>query len=524
MITIESTRVHPSTRPPAPISTPLSVLDATVARFSPTGAIWIFDELHCDKDTLVSRLRSSFVATLSLFPHWAGQLKWAPVQPGGSHTERFNRPQVVHGTDSDPGVEWTVVEHPFHVHDVVPTAKERAESVAGARRGAWVGNGFAQEHFVPSTPLALHNLRDCTGLPGMLVQINFSLGGGYAIGIKIAHALADAQALMTFTHNWMANSRKCFGAQPYSSPLLDNPVFDPTLLDACAAGDIDAPEPDTALTTAARPLPMHRYSWWDTFDPGYPAVCVPTTENSKPPPNILEPAIKQGRVSASTPAPWSTWDPMRPASYVQLHFSEVDLDRLRRMALDDPQTRRDISRLDVLLAHVWTAINRARGHSETSTEVFLDMSLGARTRVTPALPGTFIGSPMIIAYVGGPGSEVCNSSLGTMASRVRETVLQFTPAAMGAILHDAAHEISPQRLWQGFLGSHHTLVTSWLRLQLYSVNFDGSDCRPRYVHALMDMIDGCIQVMDTGVNDGGMDVAVYLDSASMERMLNDTRL
>jgi hypothetical protein len=95
----------------------------------------------------------------------------------------------------------------------------------------------------------------------------------------------------------------------------------------------------------------------------------------------------------------------------------------------------------------------------------------------------------------------------------------FTSDAIGAMLHDAAHEVSPQRLWQAFLGSEHTIVTSWLRLQLYEVDFVGG-AKPRYVHAIMPKMDGCIQVMDSGVQDEGIDVALYLDEVATRRLLD----
>lgn len=92
------------------------------------------------------------------------------------------------------------------------------------------------------------------------------------------------------------------------------------------------------------------------------------------------------------------------------------------------------------------------------------------------------------------------------------------------MLHDAAHEVAPQQLWQAFLGTQHTLVTSWLRLHLYQVDFDGRGQTPRYVHAVMPKMDGCLQVMDAGVEDGGIDVSVYLDAEAMQRLVEDSQL
>jgi hypothetical protein len=513
MTTIESTRLRPANQL-SPTSTPLSILDATVARFSPTGAIWVFDQ-HPDLDqkTLIEHLRTSFIETLSKFPQWAGQLQWAPVNPKGNHTERFNRPLIVYGKDTDPGVEWTVIEHAFRADQIVPTAEERASSSIGSQPNAWAGDAFNERLFVSSNPLALANLHDYAGLPGMQVQISLLQEGGYVIGVKMAHCLADAQTLMVFMHQWAHNSKKQFGNQP-QTPLMGEPVFDPALLDSCAAGDIDSPEPDQGLVRLARKLPLHRYSWWDTAAGGYPPFLIPTTENSRPPPQELE----HRRVSPSEPAPWVSWDFSKKVRYTQLHFTAAQLSKFQAAALDTG-SRCDISRLDALLAHLWIAITRARGQADSLRSVYMDLSLGARARVSPALPDTFIGSPLFLTHVGGTASSVCREIIGETASRIRETMKGFTADAVGAILHDAAHEVSPQRLWQAFLGSEHTLVTSWLRLRLYDVDFVGGN-KPRYVHAVMPKMDGCLQVMDSGVRDGGMDVALYLDEVTMGRLLD----
>lgn len=94
---------------------------------------------------------------------------------------------------------------------------------------------------------------------------------------------------------------------------------------------------------------------------------------------------------------------------------------------------------------------------------------------------------------------------------------QLTSDAVGAMLHDVAFEVSPQRLWQAFLGSEHRLVTPWLRLRLYDVDFVG--CQPRYVHAIMPIMDGCVQIVDSAIGVGCMDVAHYLDQEAMGNLL-----
>lgn len=497
-------RLFPSPRLTAPVSTPLSILDATVARFSATGAIWLFPNpspSHAD-------LQSSFVATLNDFPQWAGQLQWSPIRDGGLHTERFGRPMIAYGCDSDPGVEWVVSNTEGTLESIVPSALERA-----AGNGTWINTDFPQNIFLSDTKLALHDLVEYASLPGMSVQITQFACGSYAIAVKMAHPLADAQSLMVFMHQWAA---ACNG---FSKSPMEPPVFNPGQLDFYATGDIDGDIPDLSLVNSARLLPLHRFDWWnDAKDPAFPSFLTPTSENSKPhlPRENSKPTFP---LSPSTPAPWSTWDFSRRVSHALLHFTEDELNGLRATTRESPGCRPDISRLDALLAHIWSAINRARGYSHSDENVFLNVTLSARTRVQPSLSDSFIGSPIFLTHICSSGSVASATGLGPTATTIRETLTMFTPEKMGALLHDAAFERSPQRLWQAFLGNRHTLVTSWLRLNVYDIDFGGGI--PRYVHAVMPKMDGCVQVMDSSREIGGVDVSLYLDSLVMEGLIKE---
>ncbi|KAE8421652.1 hypothetical protein BDV36DRAFT_280488 [Aspergillus pseudocaelatus] len=472
------TRLLPASHTHQPTSISLSILDATVVRFAPTGAIWLFDDFPPDEKTFLHNLQASLIQALDHFPQWAGQLQWVPFQPGRTH-----RPMITYNTASDPGVEWSIVRLAQPITSFAPTASERASN------GFWVGDAFTQNNFLSQTRLALGNLRNYEGLPAMTIQITLFEGAGYAIGIKIAHCLADAQALMVFMQQWAAACRILHGHSD-SAPCMDDPVFKPSMLDSKASGDISTKNPDSSLITTARNLPLHRYDWWKTSDPDYPPIMIPNTENSKP---SLE-YLTNTTLSPSTPAPWNTWDFSKPVSYTQIHFTGAELDHLCQLARTQLGLNHGspISRLDALLAHIWSLINRARGYDQSSDQVYLNLSLGARTRVSPALPDTFIGSPIFITYACASGEEVCRSSIGENASRIRKTIQQFTPDKLGAMLYDAGLEVAPQRLWQGFMGQKHTLITSWLRLGTYDVDFDGRGRKPRYVHAIMQKMDGLL--------------------------------
>jgi hypothetical protein len=148
----------------------------------------------------------------------------------------------------------------------------------------------------------------------------------------------------------------------------------------------------------------------------------------------------------------------------------------------------------------------------------MSVSLDARRRVSPPLPDTFIGSPLLMTHIKGSAASVRDASISELALDLRQTMKAFTPDKMAAVLHDAAFEVSPQRLWLGFMGTLHLIVTSWQRLRLYEVDFEGDGVRPRYVHSVMQKVDGIVVVSDASVMGNGVDVALYLDSEAMEHL------
>jgi hypothetical protein len=108
-----------------------------------------------------------------------------------------------------------------------------------------------------------------------------------------------------------------------------------------------------------------------------------------------------------------------------------------------------------------------------STLTYLDITFGLRSRLS--LPKNFIGSPIMHVSVPHKIATASDSSAGTvqLAKSIREHLDMCTPEAIGALLHDAAFEVSPQRLWRCFLGRKHILQTSWIQSGFQDVDFVG---------------------------------------------------
>lgn len=275
-------------------------------------------------------------------------------------------------------------------------------------------------------------------------------------------------------------------------------------------------EPDSALVQAAHDLPLHRYDLWASS-----GGCPPSMAQATKIPSELDiSTIVQGN-----PLPWLEWDFDAPVSHYLVSFTADEVEAMWEEASSNSEVR--ISRLDALLAHVWTLIIRARSLSYDQQPIYLDVTLGVRSRVFPSLPKTFVGSPIILAKVSTTGVQ----PIGKIASNIRSTLLKFDSSNIGAMLHDLAHEISTHRIWNAFLGRRNTIITSWLRLKVYEVDFGVG--LPRFVDAFMPNVDGCVHIMENrNTSDMKKDnwynetvsISLHLKTDVMEKLLDDSEL
>ncbi|KAI0113117.1 transferase family protein [Daldinia grandis] len=513
-------RVFPLNGPKQTTTTKLSILDASVARFAPCGAIWLYDraENADSRDpTLFERLEKALRQTLDDYPHFSGQLRWASEElvKGDVNPRYIGRPVVVYGSPGDPGVELTIVEDSRELDALVPSQDERL-----ATKQVWNATDFPQNDFLAKTKLAFSSLPEFEGLPGVTIQLTGFKCGGFAVSIKLTHCLSDAMCLMQFAHAWAAQSRDLFGGDKSEGGKRLVPLFDPSQLDQHA--HLTPTDPDPEKVRMARALPMHRHDWWARDAPGYPPWAEASTLGTRPPPEELA----CSELSPSSFPPWPTWDMTSPVEHMQIRFKAENIVAMKKAAessLPESLKGHRVSRLDAALAHIWILINRARQLEKSEDQVYIDITLGVRNRVDPPLPDTFAGSPILLGYVAKSGSEASTATIGSIAGSIRQMMSLFTPDAVSAYLHDAAHEVSPQRLWQAFLGSKHTLVTSWVRAQAYEVDFCATHKLARYVQGVMPRMDGLVQVMDIA-DTGDFDVSVCLEKETMQRFLQDPML
>ncbi|KAJ7067153.1 transferase family-domain-containing protein [Mycena amicta] len=381
--------------------------------------------------------------------------------------------QVVYGASDDPGVEFVVASSDGTVASVFPSLEARTSGVA-----AFNATSLAALNLLPETPA----LAPSGGRPALIVQITRYKCGGAAIALKSCHPLADAQTLTI---------RR----------------FSPSDLDDAAAGDINESSPDPTLIERSRELPIYRYDWWAAeSQSGCPSFML---ESTKIPAHLQ--SISD--IEYGPPIPWAEWDLTQPISNYILYFTAGELSRIWAAA---STSEGRISRFDALQAHIWSALIRA--HAPQKNEPFhFNLTLGIRDRLTRPLGDAFLGSPIVLARA----TATAATSLAQIAREIRETMVQFTPPRVAALLHEMAFDVDSCRMWAGFLGSRNAIVTSWLRLGVYEVDFGAG--RPSLVHSVMPILEGVVQVME-GMPQTQAGGPWYQDGANVSVMLTDTVL
>ncbi|KAK7056866.1 hypothetical protein VNI00_002583 [Paramarasmius palmivorus] len=509
-------RIFPLQKKDESVTISLSIVDATVLRYTPTGGIWLFDgPPSSTPDDIVFSLRK----TLDAYPQLCGQLK-VTTSSGqvANHTQRYSRPHVIWGQPEDPGVEVVIAKCPVRLTSILPDAKERVDGQV------WDPSPIAKMVLLPQTPpLALHDRVSFVGLPSTIVQITTFECGGIAIAVKMAHVLADAQTLLTFVHDWAAVHR---GLAKGEHIMLDRP-FEPHRLDASAAGDIDASEPDKNIIDQARNVPLHRYDWWASSTEECPPFMIQSTR--------IPDAIKaqHSDIELGKPLPWTQWDVLAPTCNRLLYFSRDEILAMWKATTEGNDGIRT-SKLDALLSHVWSLVVRARQLPPDDTDVHFDVTIGLRNRLAKALPPDFLGSPIMNIPVTLPAKELSSGATPIIAATIRSSMTKYDPPALGALLHQFAYDLDPARYWNTCLGERHTIATSWLEsragMGVYDVDFGFG--RPRIVDPNMPVCDGCVQIMETGVTEGGKkswhddgaSVNLHLRTDVMERLLADPLL
>lgn len=518
VITTELQRVHPSSSLNVdrttllPFRQRLSLCDAKCVNYYNAGGTWFFNPSTRLRsiDFVVEHLKKTLSKTLDFYPQWAGQLQQEVVDHSKKVRQQYGRLEFVYGTHNDPGVTFEVAHTSEAISDIVPSLGERI-----ARHPIWRRSETLSGLFGPTNPPANPTSRS-TIAPSVAIKVTMCGDGGVVIATRMNHSVGDGLAKLRFMNDWANVSRAILDERPIPRA---SPIFRPEQVDQYA-GEIEAPAPNTELLALANTLPMANFDTW-LPPPGSDQFLVPA--ELKDIPEAYQPAGEA--------FPWADLDPAAQCIFTTVHLRPRHIENICESSRSEGSTR--LSRNDLLLAHIWRCINRARGIDADNRLVHVYIGVGIRPRLTPSLPEALVGSPVLMADVAMSGHAMNAASVTEIATRIRSTLSQFDEKGIGAELHRTAYQLSPYRIANAFVGHRQVIATSVTSLNNYQLDF-GFGETPRYVELDLPASNGIVlfeSPPSVSVDhqpftpfSNGVDITIVLAKEEMDRLLQDPLL
>lgn len=123
-----TTSIFPSLPQGPETTTPLSIVDSTVARFGRCAAIWYFNVSTNSSPVTSAHFQASLSNTLNSYQHLSGRLSWShPSGNSTGYTSRYRRVHITYNSPADIGIPFVTATSPRKLSDFLPNgAKGRA--------------------------------------------------------------------------------------------------------------------------------------------------------------------------------------------------------------------------------------------------------------------------------------------------------------------------------------------------------------------------------------------------------------
>ncbi|CAI9106514.1 OLC1v1005692C1 [Oldenlandia corymbosa var. corymbosa] len=294
---------------------------------------------------------------------------------------------------------------------------------------------------IPSVDYSVTPIQEA---PLLVAQITKLKCGGICFGAGLSHIVVDGQSAVHFVSEWAKIARG-------SAPLVDDhPFLDRRVLQ----------QNDTL---------KHDLKKYDDFFPS--PLLLGQSDNLEERKKKTKPMV--------------------------LKLNKEQIESLRSKATlgllseglmeprNNPVGRPQVSRFEVVCAHIWKCISLARG-LQPEQETVLFVSVDFRNRISPPLPARYFGNAVLALPVSSTVDELLSNPASYTARKIRTVVDSVTDEYVKSYLGciKSIPNIANKRHFhtvgcaQGsFLGNPNLIITSWAGLLplLYGANFGWGD-------------------------------------------------
>ena len=260
--------------------------------------------------------------------------------------------------------------------------------------------------------------------------------GIIAISVNVSHALADALVLQQFLSLW---------SSVYNGEKVKAPIFNPREIDELAQ-PLEKKDPEK-LKRATK-FPAQLYDLWNSKE----ALPERFSRMCEGPEEIV----------AQEPLgePLSFADLASSQSY-KFKFSAVEIESMYQ---DLVKSGFHVSRMNALIAHFWTCVNRAR----KSNYARLFQVIGIKRRLSAEKDfNNHFGCFVICGLTETTG----NATFADNAKLFSEHLQQYTVQTISDLLHSFAHNLCPTRHFHMTFDEPSTVSTTWVGADDYPIKF-----------------------------------------------------
>ncbi|KAH7442116.1 hypothetical protein KP509_03G071700 [Ceratopteris richardii] len=194
-------------------------------------------------------------------------------------------------------------------------------------------------------------------------------------------------------------------------------------------------------------------------------------------------------------------------------FTPSSIDDLRRQASSD--VGRDHSRYEVLAAHLWRSIIRAR-ELDPQQEIRFGMPVDGRKRLDPPLPEGYFGNAVFYAYTSCKAGELVGNSLSFAADLVKTAIAKVDNAHMRSAVDWIASQESIKSIVPAYTPFIDLAMTSWWRFPLCD-QLDFVWGNPSHIRTTLFAFQGLVILFPSYAGSGHVDALVGLQATQMPK-------
>ncbi|KAJ4709570.1 Hydroxycinnamoyl-CoA shikimate/quinate hydroxycinnamoyl transferase [Melia azedarach] len=313
---------------------------------------------------------------------------------------------------------------------------------------------------LPLVPTVDHT-KEASSHPLMVTQVTYFKCGGACLGVRLHHILVDGVSKSHFINTWADVTR--------GLPVKIQPFFDRNI-----------------LTVGVPTSPTFHHTEYD------------------PPPSMNTP--DQNLQSHSNPESIST-------AILKLSLDQILT--LKEKCKTDHESTIKYSRFEIIAAHIWRCVCKARGLSDDQVTKLHNPTSG-RSRLNPPVPSGYFGNVIFTATSIAFSGDIQSEPLNCVVDRIHNALKKMDDKYLKSALSYLKQQFDPRRLGRGAntFKSPNLNIVDLVQMPMYNADFGWG--KPFFVRPVNTYFEGISHILPSPTDDGSLSVIINLETQHMQ--------